>query len=419
MSDLDILLSDEFRRAVEENLGRDPHRVALDRGVPHAALVASQVKYLGRAAVKLPSWYAARCIVPPLAFEQASSEEAAARKVYSGGLAVDLTCGLGVDTYALSRRFERVIAVERDPTLAAVARENFRRLGAENIEVVNASAEEFLAACATTAASAAPAADNASRRVDLVYIDPDRRNSEGKKMVRIEDCSPDVVALLPRIRAMAPRLVVKLSPLFDVDEVWRVFGDTAGVEVVSVGGECKEVVADVAFATSAPPTIRAVAVGLGDAEYLATQDIPHLPNQPFTPDLYRHLIIPDVALQKARLARRYFTERGVWIESDNGYGFAVEAPASPPAEATVTKAPAAAPLMGRVLAIESIEPFDPKGLKRRLKAQGIKSIDILKRDFPLSTAAIARQLSIREGGTQKIAFTRASNRLYQITLANR
>ena len=65
-----LLLTGEVRRAVAAARGRDPLEVALDRTVPHARLVATQVKYLARAAQKLPSYAAAQCILPPLAFEQ-------------------------------------------------------------------------------------------------------------------------------------------------------------------------------------------------------------------------------------------------------------------------------------------------------------------------------------------------------------
>ncbi len=51
--EFDTLCRDDVRRAVEENLGRDPLAVALDRRTPHAALVATQVKYLERARTKL------------------------------------------------------------------------------------------------------------------------------------------------------------------------------------------------------------------------------------------------------------------------------------------------------------------------------------------------------------------------------
>ena len=73
-----LLLTPEVRHTVEEQIGRDPAAIALDKRIPHAALVATQVKYLARARTKLPSYYEARCILPPLAFEQASSEACAA-----------------------------------------------------------------------------------------------------------------------------------------------------------------------------------------------------------------------------------------------------------------------------------------------------------------------------------------------------
>lgn len=375
---------------------RDPMRIALDRSMPNAVAVASQVKYLRRAESKLPSYYAARCIVPPLAFEQSSSESAAARKEYSGRLAMDLTCGLGVDSFWLSKRFKRVIALERDPFLAAVAKENFRRLGADNILVVNASAEEFLN-------GGVESLHDAGGRADLVYADPDRRSAEGKKMIRIEDCSPDIMALFPRIERITPLLVVKLSPLFDVDEVFRIFGAHTRVKVVSLDGECKEIIAEITLgeAVDTVPVVRAIAIGLGEFDAVRNGN-EAVAEHDFTPEKYRWLIIPDVALQKARLARRYMSERGVWTDSDNGYGFAAKKPEEC--------------IMGKVYEIESMEPFDPKALKRRLRAEGIKSIDILKRNFPLSSADIPRQLAIREGGTTKIAFTRAAKKFWQITL---
>lgn len=152
-------------------------------------LIATQVKYLQRARTKLPSYYEARCIIPPLAFEQASSEACAARKSCKGESVLDLTCGLGVDALYLSKHFAQVITLERDEVLADIARENFQRLGADNIQVIRSSAEEFLA---TTL-----------QRFDWIYADPDRRNAQGRKLVRLEDCSPNVIALQPEIQRVA------------------------------------------------------------------------------------------------------------------------------------------------------------------------------------------------------------------------
>ena len=42
--ELEILCSEEVRRAIEENIGRKPTDIALDKRVPYASIVATQVK---------------------------------------------------------------------------------------------------------------------------------------------------------------------------------------------------------------------------------------------------------------------------------------------------------------------------------------------------------------------------------------
>ena len=126
LQDVELLCSEEVRRAIDENIERDPNAVALDRRVPYAQLVATQVKYLQRARRKLPHLYEARCIIPPRAFEQSSSKESAERKAIKGDSLLDLSCGLGIDVIAASRNFRRVVTVERDEVLGAVVRHNLR-----------------------------------------------------------------------------------------------------------------------------------------------------------------------------------------------------------------------------------------------------------------------------------------------------
>lgn len=374
-----LLLTDEVRRAVAAARGRDPLEVALDRTVPHARLVATQVKYLARAAQKLPSYAAAQCILPPLAFEQASSEACAAHKLLEGDTVLDLTCGLGADALFLSRRFRRVVTLERNEMLARVAAENFSRMGVANVDVVNASAEEYLR--------------RDGLRFDWIYADPDRRSDKGRKLVRLEDCSPDIVALKPRLKQVSGRLCVKNSPLFDVGETFRLFGPCR-TEVVSLHDECKEVVV---YADGTGPLLTAVALGLGEfscppAEARATPC-----DKPFDPAAYRWLLIPDVALQKARLTPTYLQGRAdIW--SPNGYGFAAEK-----SEDT----------LGRWLEIERIEPYNPKQLKRELSGS---RLTILKQDFPLTAAEIAARLGIREGGERRIAFTKIGQDYWTIRL---
>jgi len=372
-----LLLTDEVQRAIAANRGRDPLEVALDRNTPHARLVATQVKYLARAEAKLPSYAAAQCILPPLAFEQASSEACAAHKRIAGGAVLDLTCGLGADAFFLARRFRRVVTLERDQTLARIAAENFRRLGATNIEVVNTSAEAYLA--------------QPGLHFDWVYADPDRRSGDGRKLVRLEDCSPDILSLMPLIGRTSGRLCVKNSPLFDIGEALRLFPG-ARVEAVSLGDECKEVVV---YDDGTGPLVTATALGRGSFSAAPGETAP--PPGRFDPERYGYLVIPDVSLQKARLARIHLAGKAdIW--SDNGYGFAVEEPEG---------------VLGRTFAVESIEPYDPKRLKRELKG---REAEVLKRDFPLAAEELMRRLGLHAGAGLRLAFTKIGNDFWVIRL---
>lgn len=369
LNDLDILRTEEVRRAIDENIERDPAKVALSKGVPHAALVATQVKYLQRARRKLPALYEARCIIPPRAFEQCSSQESARRKPLSGGSVLDMTCGLGIDTMALAEHFERVVSIERDEVLAEVVRYNMSLLGITNVEVVTASSEEYVA--------------STSEHFDWVFVDPDRRSAEGKKMVCMEDCSPNVVALMPRLREISERVAIKLSPMFDCAEAFRLCGP-AEVEVVSIGGECKEVNI---YTDAARDMLRIAVIGDGEWSFDSEAMAAEPSAEAFAPEEYRYLLVPDVALQKARVAIAALKPyASIW--SNNGYAFARELPAEV--------------LPARIYEIESIEPYRPKELKRRWKGEGV---EFMKRDCALSIDAVRRATATRPGGERLFALT--------------
>lgn len=378
--DLDILRLEEVQRAIDANIDRSPTDIALDKRVPHAAMVATQVKRLQRAKSKLPSYFAARAILPPLSYEQSSSEAAAAHKSLEGGSLLDLTCGLGVDVAVLSRRFERVVTCERNAALAEVARENFARLGLDNVRVEACSAEEYLDSC--------------TEHFDWCFIDPDRRGAEGEKLVRLEDCSPNIVALHRKILTLADRLCIKCSPLFDTAEAGRLFG-ACRVETVSLGGECKEVNI---YLDGSEPSRSAVAIGLGSVTCTAEEaEAQAWSEAPQSLDGYRYIILPDVALAHSRLTAAAF--KGVAdIWSHNGVALATKRPTN---------------VLGRVAEILRIEPYEPKRLKRELKG---KAIEIYRRDFPLSNGEICRRLGVREGAEQRWCFTRIAGQSVAIEM---
>lgn len=377
--ELEIVLRPEVQQAIKANLERDSLKVALDKSVPHAREVASQIKYLQRARQKLPSLYQAQAIIPDRGFEQSSSEESAAAKAIAGESLLDLTCGLGIDSLHFSRKFTKVISIERDEVLADIVRENLRRMGIRNVEVITSSAEEYLSSC--------------KEHFDWIYVDPDRRTEDGKRMVRLEDCSPNVIDLYDKMRSVAKKIAIKNSPLFDIEEAFRLFHD-ASVEVVSLGGECKEVMI---YIDTEPSSIVAHAIGRGKVEIPRSEIGDYICKEEFEAQQYHYLIIPDVALQKARIvAQSLYGKAKVW--SNNSFGFASAMPEG---------------VLGRVERISRIEKFDLKSLKRELKGIGC---DITLREFHIGVDELRKRCGMKSGSKQKLAFTKIQGSAYTIFL---
>ena len=291
-----------------------------------------------------------------------------------------MTCGLGIDSIAFAQRFKRVVAIERDEVLAEVVRENLRRLNITNIEVVTSSAEDYIASC--------------NEHFDWVYADPDRRTAEGRRVVRLEDCSPNMLELWPAIERISKRMAIKNSPLFDVDEAFKLFGDCS-VEVISLGGECKEVMI---YVDGAEPRLVAEAVGVGRYEVSRDEALKAtLSSHNFAAEEYRYLIVPDVALQKARLVAAALQGKAdIW--SNNSFGFARQKTEG---------------VLGRTEKIISVEEYDSKALRRELKGKGV---EIMMRDFPTSLDEVRRKCGLRSGNTHRIALTRIGGKCYTIWL---
>ena len=194
-----------------------------------------QVEGRERTADKLPTfsaiedwWYPVR-----LSCEQCSSELTARYKAeiitpytlhHTPSTMVDLTGGYGVDSYFLSDSFASIDYVEQNAELCRIATHNFAH---KPISIHNTSAEEFLASAG---------------QYDLIFLDPARRDSHGGKVFRLEDCTPNVVKLLPTLLAHGKRIMLKLSPMLDLTQaVTALSAVTWDIYVVAIKNEVKEV----------------------------------------------------------------------------------------------------------------------------------------------------------------------------------
>lgn len=183
-------------------------------------------------------WYPVR-----LSCEQCSSEATARYKAAiirqlgeKQDILIDLTGGYGVDTYFLSEQTAQAHYVERNEELCRIAQHNFQ-IANKPIHVHNTSAEDFLAQY--------PMAGSVSSDVKkevVVYLDPARRDAHGGKVFRIEDCEPNIIKILPSLRAISNTILIKFSPMLDITSALQSLGNEWDVHVVALHNEVKEII---------------------------------------------------------------------------------------------------------------------------------------------------------------------------------
>lgn len=179
---------------------------------------------------KVPLFYACENFRYPtrLAIEQSSSQITAMYKksiTQPGNVMIDLTGGLGVDFVFLSQNYHTAHYVEKEETLCKIALHNFRALNLAGYHVHHQNAIDFL---------------DSKLSADLIFIDPYRRDSLGRKMVSVSDCIPDISLVYPSMLELAPKVLIKLSPMLDIKKTISELKYVKEVHVVSVDNECKE-----------------------------------------------------------------------------------------------------------------------------------------------------------------------------------
>lgn len=201
----------------------------------------------GRMSAKLPLWAQTEGVQLPssLALQQCSSQltadfKAGLLKDYISegrGTLADLTGGFGVDSFAFSHVFDKVLYFEQNPELCKVTEKNLKLL-------CDAQNRTFNLECKCETVDSQTIAGLG--KVDCIYMDPARRDGTGKKVFLLEDCTPNVLELLPAISEVSPLLMLKLSPMADITMLRKRLSETeSGFSLISTGviglkGEVKE-----------------------------------------------------------------------------------------------------------------------------------------------------------------------------------
>lgn len=356
---------------------------------------------------KLPRWWAVDGVIYPslVSMEQCSSEQTALYKasLLAGagrGSMADLTGGFGVDFSYMAGHFESAVYVERQERLCRIAEHNFGLLGLKGVRIVCADCVEYL---------------DTMPPVDVIFIDPSRRDSHGGRTFAIADCTPDAVALMPRLLAKAGMVMVKLSPMLDWHKAVADFrGHVAEVHIVAVDNECRELLLIVVAATTGNPRI---VCRNNDSEFSYYEQDAATPCRTVEPSnsktaessVYNiircggYLLVPNAAVMKAGCFRRIAGTYGVAPLSDNSHLFV-----SP----SVVEA-----FPGSHYRIDAVTTMNKKELRNALR--GIGQANIAVRNFPLSADGLRKRLKLRDGGNTFIFATTLSDGSHVLLLCSR
>ena len=347
-----------------------------------------QIEARRRLRNKLPEWYADPDLIMggKIPAEQCSSETTARFKrtimLPDARSLCDMTGGMGVDCWYMSRQLDYAIYTERLPHLCEAARHNFAVLSAKDLgQPTRIEVREGLS-------TELPIPD-----VDVIYLDPARRSTDGSRIFEISDCEPDVVAWQDNLLAHCRQLITKVSPMADISRTVARLRHVSGVHVLSVKGECKEL-----LVTQCPEASSSAHIG----------DYP-IHCLDFYPDrtIEFHFVHQDDELSAPKLhVSRIATSLGDWFyEPDvsimKAQGFDALLAAYPvqmlDADCHYFTSSALIPdFPGRIFAIDEQLKFASSNLKA-LRAH-VPQANIAVRNFPLTADALRNRTGIRDGG---------------------
>ena len=257
-----MMMDENTKLYIKNHLNDDVFQLALDnkRTDIDIQLALRQISGYQILKRKVPAWTEFDNLLYPvhLSLEQCSSENTAKfkAKVISDLFSdkeytlLDMTCGFGVDAYYISQKASSAILIEKDKELSEITRHNFELFN-RHAEVINSDAEEFL--------------KTNSNKYDIVFIDPARRGKNGEKVVLLENCTPNILLMIPEIKKITNYLAIKLSPMFDIKQLLSQLQCVKSIYSIGVDNECKEIFVIIDFCTTDSNT-KIVAVNISESD---------------------------------------------------------------------------------------------------------------------------------------------------------
>jgi 16S rRNA G966 N2-methylase RsmD len=388
---IDSLLRKEVQDFILSHEQDDEKKLILQHktilGVP-SSRIAAQITGRIKSKTKIPLYYNTPGIIypPGINLEQISSERTAKYKAHivkslpgTKTTFADLTGGFGVDTFFLSNVFKTAVYVEPDAMLMTYAQHNHKTLGAINITYQSTTAEEFLNTTEST--------------FDCIFIDPSRRSKANQKVFRLTDCEPDVCTLLPSILERTSYILLKTSPLLDIQNGIQELQFVKRVYVVSMDNECKELLFLCNKQFHNEPEVIAINLSretqLFQFKFSEEKECIASFSEPLT-----YLYEPNASILKSGAFKLITKKYPVHKIHRNTHLY--------------TSASLVNDFPGRIFKIVQVIKPDSKTMKEFF-LEG--KANVITRNYPLSTEALKKKLKLKDGGEQYlIAFSGESKK---------
>lgn len=369
------LLNDDVQKFINDNFKTDLTKLLLNKS-PFAEVTMSEIvqQIKGRqiAEKKFPFLLKDGIIFPPhLNLEQASSQSTAEYKsqFLKGKSFIDLTSGLGIDAYFLSKNFDEVTLVEQNTELINLVKHNWSILE-RNAEFIHADLKTFL--------------KSNTKHYDIIYLDPARRDANKNKVFLLEDLSPNLIEIQDDLLKISKQIIIKLSPLIDLKYLLNTLKNIEKIEIIALKNEVKEVVIFInSKKVSEKVLCKCVNLESTDEDFEFFLGDEQVVNVEFgEPEIY--LYIPNNSVLKSGAFNLIASKYNQKKLHPNTHFY--------------TSNKRLERFAGRIL---EVEICNPKHLKKG------EAFNIVSKNYPLKPEEIKKKYKLNDGGNQYLIFTQS------------
>jgi len=364
---------------ISKNLSTDVFKVILKKQIfPKVTNkeIAEQISAKAKSKKKLPTYFNTPNIYFPnkVNIEQTSSEKTAEfkSKIVTGNTMIDATGGFGVDSMYFSKEFKKTVYIEENKELFEIVKVNSNKLGLNNIKHLNDDGIEYVKKIDTV--------------IDLLYIDPSRRNKENKKVHFLSDCTPlidyDLIESLQNFKT----ILIKCSPIIDLKKTINDLKVVSKIYIVGINNEVKEVLFKLNKQSNNDIKIKCIDLSNRDLDFeFNINEIDNKKNNGNS-EVLKYLYEPNSMILKSGAFGLICDRYDVKKLNTNSHLYTSKELIDFP---------------GRVFTVNSVVNYS----KRNLKDLNISKANITTRNFPIDVKDIRKKSKILDGGEDYLFFT--------------